>query len=371
MPLEILTIEYLDKCNLSCAHCAVNASPSGDNKLSLEDAFSCILAARDHGVKCISLAGGEPFLVFEELCNIAQYSNSLGLKFNTFTNAFWAKDLAETKKFLEPLYSKGLSSLHLSLDCFHLEEGIGIQNLINIAKVAKKLGLKLTINVLQVEQGKISYSYVKKLFKGYDIIFEYESVMPMGRAAKLRNRLIKDNLKNYSSGCRSFGSPIISPKGDVFACDGAYLLAGQGNPLKIGNIHETPVKQIFSKFCGLTLVNFIATFGPSSICEFVNPQNIPVYGDSKHTCDFCNRILNIKENSDAIIEKFKLPDSALKIKLELTEICSKNVYSLRTQESPWDWKIKKFCRAKLPTFLSIWRFARTTAGKLSPRTIKD
>jgi MoaA/NifB/PqqE/SkfB family radical SAM enzyme len=57
-----LLIHLLDRCNLSCKHCYLNASQFGQNFLPLDFVKRTINEAQDIGLKSIQFSGGEPFL---------------------------------------------------------------------------------------------------------------------------------------------------------------------------------------------------------------------------------------------------------------------------------------------------------------------
>ena len=354
MALESLTIQYLSKCNLRCEHCVINASPDSSDKIGLKDAKNWIRTAKDCGAKDIYLCGGEPFLVFEELCELAKHSNSLDLRFNTYSNAFWARSLQGVREYLLPLQRNGLNSLKLSLDCFHMKEGVPLENLLNAASVANDIKLNLAIEVTQTKRKELSYNFIRKMFRNYKVHFEYDSVKPFGRAASLnKNVIIKEKKDNYKRGCRNYANPLISPKGKVFACGGAYLLANEVNPLYLGNAYHIPLSRLIEKSSHLKLLHLVATFGPYFIYELINSKERLSIRGSTYVCEFCCKLLNSEENVSIINEKMENPDSDLKIKLGLAELSYKNVNNLRVRR--FNSQLVRFCRYRFP---SLWRFIR-------------
>ena len=331
MRIRSLTIEYLRECNLSCKHCAVNASPGVSDRVSLAEAKKWIASAREYSAEDIYISGGEPFLAFDELCELAKFSHSLGLRFTTYSNAFWALNTNEVKKYLLPLYENGLTSLHLSLDCFHIQEGIPLKNLLNIASVAKNLGLKIILKVVEGKHKKMSHSFIKEISKKYDVHIERDFIRPVGRANGLNGMAFVKEKKNcLKGGCRSYGNPLISSKGEVFACGGAYLFSNTNNPLRLGNAYTMSFLQIIEKFYSLKLLNFIATFGIFSVYQLINKdKNIP-FGPGTYVCDFCNRILNSEDNVRLVQKKMENPDPDLRFKIEIAEISCKNIEKIKT-----------------------------------------
>ena len=346
-----LTIEYLNKCNLRCAHCAVGASPEESDKIKLEDAKNWITIARDYGAKEISICGGEPFLVFDELCELARHSNSLGLDFVTFSNAFWAQTPEKTQEYLFPLKETGLTSLHLSFDCFHLREGIPLENFLNVASVASDIGLDLVINVLQSKRKEISPNFVRKTFKDYRVHFQYTSLRPLGRATGLNRKLfIKEKRDNYKKGCLSPGL-LIGPRGGAYACCGAYHLANSTNPLKLGSVFNVPFPRIIEKFSNLKLLAPLTIFGPSFIYDLIKLEEKGFSDNSLYSCDLCCNLLNSQENVKIINEKLESPDQDLKVKLEIAELFYKN--RVKVKLSCCNSGLVRFCKHRFP---ALWGF---------------
>jgi hypothetical protein len=353
MSLKSLTIEYLNKCNLNCEHCAVNAGVEAFDKVELNHAKEWIKIASTYGATDVYICGGEPFLVFDEICELAKHAKSLSLNFTTFSNAFWASTIKNAQKHLFSLQRNGLTSLHLSLDCFHLRQGIPLQNFINAASVANDLGLNLTLNIIQTQLKEISYNYIRRLFKDYKVCFQYGTLRPWGRAINLDKKIfMKEKKENLKSGCRNYASPIISPKGDIFACCGAYHLANSINPLRLGNIYDISFPDTIDKFSNLKLLHLIATFGPYFIYKLILNRDKIFLNNRIHICEFCSFLLNRKENIDLINERLKNPTKELKINLNLAELSCKNSERLRTHNLTSGWA--EFIRFHCP---ALWEFA--------------
>lgn len=356
MALNSLAIEYLTKCNLSCDHCGINSSPLAEGKVELEDAKNWITIAKGYGAKDIYISGGEPFLVFDELCELAKYSRSLGLNFITFTNAFWASSLENARKYLFPLKENGLTSLHLSLDCFHVKEGIPLQNFLNVAAISNDIMSNLVINVVQTKRKEMPCNSIRKIFRGYKVHFQYVSVKPVGRAADLDRQLfIKDKKGDFKKGCLSYASLLLSSKGEAFTCCGAYHFANSVNPLRLGNTNNTALPKIIEKLLNLKILLLIATFGPYLLYELISSENktsIKI-GNFSYGCEFCNHLLNSKENIEVLQRRLENPDPDLKFKLELATLSHKHLDSIMTLR--FNSRLSAFCKYNFPTLYRVMR----------------
>jgi len=355
MQLKSLTIEYLNRCNLNCAHCAVSASSNLSDKVRLVDAKEWVAVAKRYGITELYISGGEPFLEFEELCDLVKYSHLLGIKSTVYTNAFWATSPENTRNHLLPLRESGLDCLHTSLDCFHEKEGISLQNLVNVASVAREMDLKVILNIVQTKDKEIDYNFIKRTFEKHAVNMEYSFAKSVGRASELSGKaFIREKRCNMKKGCRYYANPLISAKGEVFACGGAYLLAGAHNPLKLGNVHEIPLSDIIERFFNLKLMHSVATFGPFFLYELVaKERRLPVKNKFSCICEFCSYLLNDEENARIIQKKLENPDPELRFKLKLAELAYKNIDHLSTGRiTP---HIVLFCDYHFPTFI---KFAR-------------
>ena len=346
-----LTIEYLNKCNLRCAHCAVKASPEMSDKVELGDAKNWITMAKKHGANEISVCGGEPFLVFDELCELAKHSSSLGSPFVTFSNAFWAQTPEKTRKYLAPLKKNGLAELHLSFDCFHLMQGIPLQNFRNVALVADEIGLKLVLNVLRTKKNEITPNFIKRNFKNYGMQVQYTPLRMLGRAANLDRKIfVKEEKDEFDKGCMSPGL-LISPRGEAYACCGAFHLANSANPLRLGNAYASSFLDIIERYKNLKLLLPLVVFGPSFINKIIGLKEKEILRDSYFSCEFCCKLLNSEKNVRIINEMFENPTQNLKMWLKIAEMYYENKH--RVQLSRFNSPLAKFCRNRFPAAWSL------------------
>jgi len=113
------------KCNCSCEFCYYNCSP---DKGGLMPAETFINAWR--GIKNLSgssarihITGGEPFLYWEQLCQLLErgQSENLGQVDIIETNGFWAVSEKIVKEKIKTLDKLKMQRLKISCDPFHLE----------------------------------------------------------------------------------------------------------------------------------------------------------------------------------------------------------------------------------------------------------
>jgi 12,18-didecarboxysiroheme deacetylase len=144
-------------CNLNCIHCYAKAvHQSRDRELTTEEGFNLINDLASFGVPVLLFSGGEP-LLRSDLSELTRYAVSKGIRAVISTNGTL---ITEEKAML--LKDAGVSYVGISLDGlehvndhFRGVEGafkkavIGIKN---CQKVELKVGLRFTINKLNIDQ---------------------------------------------------------------------------------------------------------------------------------------------------------------------------------------------------------------------------
>lgn len=89
--LECLNIYLGWKCNLQCRHCWVSADSKSVDKVETSLIINSIKEAIPLGLKIVKLSGGEPFLYPEDMCQIIDLANAVGLDINIESNGTQVK----------------------------------------------------------------------------------------------------------------------------------------------------------------------------------------------------------------------------------------------------------------------------------------
>ncbi len=130
------------RCNARCRCCYVNSGPESTGQMSVEQALTIwqgLHAASPHGCR-IHIGGGEPFLCFETLIELARRAleAKLGPLQAVETNAFWATDEGIIRERLAALDQAGMGRLNISCDPFH-QEFIPIANVRRLSAIAGEM----------------------------------------------------------------------------------------------------------------------------------------------------------------------------------------------------------------------------------------
>jgi len=144
-------------CNLNCIHCYAKAvHQSRDRELTTEEGFNLIDDLATFGVPVLLFSGGEP-LLRSDLPELTRYAVSKGIRAVISTNGTL---ITEEKALL--LKNAGVSYVGISLDGlekvndhFRGFEGAfkkALDGIKNCQKVKLKVGLRFTINKLNIDQ---------------------------------------------------------------------------------------------------------------------------------------------------------------------------------------------------------------------------
>ena len=111
------------QCPAACRHCLYACSPKRDGDYITRESAGeiCKLLALG-GCRSVHIGGGEPFLNFDGLIALLETAKKNGIRVEYVeTNAFFAADEAQAKRYLLALFKAGADTLCISLDPFHAE----------------------------------------------------------------------------------------------------------------------------------------------------------------------------------------------------------------------------------------------------------
>lgn len=148
--LQDLHLEITSRCNMRCLHCYQGDCFPISNNLTLQEIKDVIAEARKMGVENISISGGEPLLLIEQLDEITKYIENNGMRFSAlFTNGI----LVDEKLINIILNCRSKPTIFVSLDSI-TREGMEFRGISNKQKESLEIILsnikKLTSNSILV-----------------------------------------------------------------------------------------------------------------------------------------------------------------------------------------------------------------------------
>jgi|LSQX01.2.fsa_nt_gb uncharacterized Fe-S cluster-containing radical SAM superfamily protein len=122
-------------CTAACRHCMFGSSPSCPKDfITADESERTAALLREAGTTSVHIGGGEPFMNFTALLTLIESLNRHNIAIDYIeTNAFWAKDDSIVKKRLNELSKRGVKSVMISADPFHIEY-VPLNRVINLAR---------------------------------------------------------------------------------------------------------------------------------------------------------------------------------------------------------------------------------------------
>jgi radical SAM protein with 4Fe4S-binding SPASM domain len=261
-PLQEVSIEVTDLCNLNCVHCYNNYGIKQKDELTLKEIYTLIDELKRLGVLIIKLSGGEP-LMHPDFFEIAHYIHDNSLQLDLFTNGtLITEEIAQKLKKLDfSNVSVSLDSLTPAIhDQFRGKKGAWKKTMEGINHL-KKMGIPVTpaVSLSQLNMDDIRSLcryFVENGFSTYKV----QPVFATGRDTPLDigitpdefEKAVKDILllqKEIKKESHTFDgnncgigtySLVIGSNGDVRPC------AIFGKKATLGNVREQSVKDIWN-----------------------------------------------------------------------------------------------------------------------------
>ena len=319
----ILSWNVTRQCNLKCPHCYINADTKEPiNELTTEEAKNLIDQICEVSKPLLVLSGGEP-LLRQDLYELVRYGASKGLKMGLGSNGSLIDNDAAKK-----LKEAGIETVSISLDS-HIpeqhDEFRGVkgswEKAVNAIKALRENGVLVQVNTTVTQQNYDQIDDIMSLAEKLGVEnFHLFFLVPTGRGVKIADispakyeemikktfekvarhklnvrpscapqfmRIAKEmglNMSRWIRGCiAGLYYCRVYPNGDITPCP--YL------PIKLGNIRETPFKEIwFNAEMFKTLRDFKTLKGKCGACEYralCGGCRARAYGLSSDFIDYC------------------------------------------------------------------------------------
>jgi len=286
-----ILLMYTDKCTSQCEHCSAMSHPTNNKKMSVDEAKVYLQTAVSKGFKWVLWTGGEVFIYYEEIVELTQYGQSLGLIFSVDTNAFWASSEEKALQMLLPLKKYGVVHMDVSSDAFH-SKYVDVQNVISAVRAALKVGISTRATFTYSGDSQIDDVLLNTLKKA-EIPFSTSCLARVGLAKNLPLVVFGNIDMSQVGDCGELG-PLVLPDGSVIGCCNPSV--APKSPIFIGG----PDLDFFQKidlFFQAPCIKYISQFGMKDIYQTV--QNSPyasiLAGGFSHPCELCETVFGHKE----------------------------------------------------------------------------
>ena len=289
------------KCNLRCAHCYMDAQErESQDELTTEEGKMLIDQIVEVSKPILVLSGGEP-LLREDIFELAKYASDKGLRVGLGTNAIGITDEVAIR-----LKESGAGSVAISLDSSTPEihdEFRGMpgawQGAIDGIKASLRNGLRVQFNTTVTQENFEDIGNILTLGEELGVkMVQLFFLVPTGRGTDVEDvspamyeKMIRQVLQKYA-GRELVVRPTCAPQfmriGDQMGLDMSQWTRGciaglsycriypEGEvtpcpylPIKLGNVRETPFKEIWENSEVLTSMrDFENLKGRCGVCEY-------------------------------------------------------------------------------------------------------
>lgn len=334
-----LTLGY--KCNFRCRSCLLGDKlKDGSTEISYENAIKLIDSAAElRTVNVVAFVGGEPFLYYRKMIDIADYlwiNYRCGLSIST--NGYWATSYQKARELLTPLYERGLRWMLVSLDDFHLEF-TKLDTIVNCLNAAIDMGIRCSVQSILITGSRSTTDFKKLLAEKCDIeriaSWVDNACVPVGNAA---TRISRKELKLKQGipigGCSIGRALNVQPDGSVKPCCGAGLMA---DALTVGNAYRKSFKEIVNEMESNPITNAIITWkGPYYLAELLKEQGYSKFIKRKFvdSCHACYEILSDRKALE-VLQNLLKEDKEIMALLASRLISENPEHFLSNQLSGW------------------------------------
>ncbi|MBV9763027.1 MAG: radical SAM protein [Acidobacteriaceae bacterium] len=286
-----------DHCNIACRHCAPECGPEVRHPWDVALLERVIEeAARIPNLrKMIHFAGGEPFLYFPQMLQLARHAHVLGFGSSIVTNGFWGVNRARAASMIASLVECGLRRVELSVDRFHLEfiPASTIRKSIDVLKQARVFICMRVVTTRKHQIDETLRQFTPDDLDGVEV--NASGLIPTGRAIReidAREYYVSEEGANGS--CANFLNLTIRPDGNVGPC----CAGAESTPsLSLGNVHATPLDRIAKDAEQNFFLRQVVEQGPSSFFEALRNAGLGHKIRPQYTsiCQACSELFRDSE----------------------------------------------------------------------------
>ncbi len=298
--MAVLTFNSLvlipsDYCNSRCAHCYPECGPSSRSPWDVETLKRIVREAADipNLRKVIHFAGGEPFLFFPDMLDLAMYGQTFGFKFSVTTNGYWGNNAAKATEQIQALVAAGLYRIEVSFDSFH-QQFIKKEHVRTCLRVLKDNDIRITLRVITTRKHTVDETLRLLTTDDLDGLEVLGSPMvPVGRAAKSvdRSEYYLSTHGIHSGQCAHQLNLTVRKDGNVsFCCAGSDVTPS----LFLGSVYKKSMCAIANEAAWNPLVQELAFKGPGVFVEPIKRAGLEQHIQNRYTniCHACSDIFN-------------------------------------------------------------------------------
>lgn len=300
-----LTIITTYQCTAACNDCCFESSPEVKGRLTLKQITDFIdesFSSFDD-LEVVVFSGGEPLLLGNDLFDAIAHATGLGLKTRVVSNGYWGKSRTLAQRTAESFRESGLTEINLSTGLDHAEY-VPLNQLITAIQALVYVGIP---NRVTVESDAHETSFHRSILRHPTIVeilqekpwllsFQVNSWMPFHDSSERRKLPGQSAVDGACD--QLFHNLVLTPYKEVSACCG--LTFEHLPSLKLGQLYQAPVKDLYASQFDDFLKIWIKTDGPAKILKTLFPGEVEEEIDQlHHICQACA----LMQQSEVVMEK--------------------------------------------------------------------
>lgn len=290
MHYSTIGLMLTNRCTANCSICCFQCTPDNTGIINKADAMRFIQSASEvNDIDTIAFTGGEAFLCFDLLKELAVLAKDTGKECTVLTNAYWANNESSAKLKLKELKNIGLVDVGISYDEYH-KSYIPIKNVINYIRAAKSVDCMAVIQ--SIVSSEPDLGWINEIGPDLaDAVLKFIPLYPVGGAEEMDTGLIHKGRSHQSCLCRKSGSMFVEYDGTIWPCCSPFV---QKTVLSVGNIKTQDVPVTLQKLKKHIVLNRLRRYGFDYFLDLIRQHNIPIkIPDSiVSSCELCATLFN-------------------------------------------------------------------------------
>lgn len=313
------TFEITNKCNCNCKDCGMAANRIETKRTVMEnDELKKIVDDLNiMGIPAFAITGGEPFLAFDKMCSMINYSRGKVDINKIISNGFWGKNV---EYYFKKLEESGLFENQFFVPSLQISIGQQtvpfeyICNIINYVSNHYDIN-ELNIGIIHTREANLKISQLLKLYKTYlkkygefpkDRVYLTDSYYVNSNPLATERIDVKtESVYNEialcdNTFCQEIGT-FVSPKifmkcnGDCYPCEVFNL----HQSMYLGNYFKDGLKTVLQNYNTNKYIKFIKDYGTIGFRDVI-PKRILEKQQCETPCYACEYCIKFCEKNKLI-----------------------------------------------------------------------
>lgn len=236
-----------NQCNAACEICCFGCNPANADVIDESFMLACIKQISEiPEIMTIAFSGGEPFLFPDLLLKGVQCAKQHQRGTAVATNGFWGREQGQEgfAEIVQYLSSLALDKIFISTDAYH-NQYVALPVALQAILLSRDLVKSTQVMVGETKHSLQAHEIIHKLGdRKYLMNFSTYPFLRIGKAKELPEAEFYRPYAKRGLFCGYDHIAAIRYDGEVFPCCNQFVF---DSLLTLGNIHNTPLKEIVAK----------------------------------------------------------------------------------------------------------------------------